>query len=56
MPFSIDKLSVTSEAQKRVFNNSDRAVCHRLDFGISDEDDAIYITEGLIEQEPITVF
>ncbi|MEE1502990.1 MAG: hypothetical protein UGF89_01935 [Acutalibacteraceae bacterium] len=56
MPFSIDKLSVTSEAQKRVLNNSDRGVCNRLDFGTSDEDNAIYTTEGLVEQEPITVF
>lgn len=56
MQFSLDDLSVRSEAQKRVPNKSDRDVYNRLDFGTSDEDNAIYTTEGLVEQEPITVF
>lgn len=49
MQFSLDDLSVRSEAQKRVPNKSDRDVCNRLDFGTSDEDNAIYTTEGLVE-------
>ena len=53
MPFSIDFLSIKSESQKISLNpeppNMGYSELDELDRGI-------YKTEGLVEQEPITIF
>ena len=54
---SIDLLSIRSEAQNvKLCVDDERAICNKLYCGISEENGGIYRTDGLMEQEPITVF
>jgi len=54
---SLDSLSIRTEAQKVVCSaESDKTICNRMDYGLSEEADTLCSVEDLIEQEAITIF
>lgn len=57
MPYSIDELSIRSEAQKiKLSNDSENLVCDQVDCTPFAESTTLFIIDDLVQQEPITIF